>query len=499
MIRLSFPTIKLKSLIRRVNLKVKDSPYKKEDLIVYGVTNKEGITITGNNSSEDLSNYIILKENQFAYNPYRINVGSLGLAPQGILGAVSPAYVVFETTSKLNALFLYHYLKSQLGINLIKWYGDRGGVRSALRYADLEQIDIPNLGANEQLNALEKLQALSEPIENLSNNLEKQLEKNNKLRESILHEAILGKLVPQDPKDEPASVLLEKIRSKRQKLIQEKKIKREKQLPPIMGKEIPFELPQGWEWVRLGEIIQFVGGFAFKSDSYVESSENQIIRLGNVRNNKLILNSNPVYIPDNLADENESYRIKEKDILVTMTGTRGKRDYFYTCLIDKSLADKKLYLNQRVGCLRCYEHLHVELVNLFLKSNPILDMVFETETGTANQGNIGSGAISSKIIFPLPPLNEQKRIVKKAEKLLAFYDKLEENRTQSKREVEILMQSVIQEAVSQSEKKDKVVELPLGNSNDIEEWEIAARSDGEIDIDTKVKIKNRVTELLGKL
>lgn len=495
MIQLSFPTNKLKSFIRRVNLKVKDTSYKKEDLIVYGVTNKEGITITGNQASEDLSNYLILKENQFAYNPYRINVGSLGLAPQGVIGAVSPAYVVFETTSELNSMFLYYYLKSQLGINLIKWYGDRGGVRSALRYADLEQIDIPKLTLQEQLNALESIKTLSEYLDQLDENLEIQQEKIYRLRQSILQEAVQGKLVPQDSNDEPASILLEKIKSKKEQQLREKKIKKAHSLPLVKEEEIPYELPHGWEWVRLGEITEFVGGFAFKSDSYVEYSDNQIVRLGNVKNDKLLLNSNPAYIPDDIASVNEPYRIKEKDILVTMTGTRGKRDYFYTCLIDESLSNKKLYLNQRVGCLRCFENLHADLICLFLKSNVVLDMIFETETGTANQGNIGASSISSKIIFPLPPYNEQKRIVERVDQLMTLCDELMRTVLLSKQESEMLVQAVMQEAFSTSERENNIIEFPNSTLNEIEnEWDMVARAN-EISPDTQAEIANLLIEI----
>src|SRR5690554_4430162 len=103
MIQLSFPTKKLKEYIKRANIKLKDTNYNQNDLTVYGVTNTEGITITGNQTSEDLGNYIVLKENQLAYNPYRVNVGSIGLAPKGLIGLVSPAYIVFETTEELSA------------------------------------------------------------------------------------------------------------------------------------------------------------------------------------------------------------------------------------------------------------------------------------------------------------------------------------------------------------------------------------------------------------
>jgi type I restriction enzyme S subunit len=80
------------------------------------------------------------------------------------------------------------------------------------------------------------------------------------LRKLILQEAVQGKLVEQDPNDEPAAVLLERIREEKERLIKEKKIKKEKPLPPITPDEIPYELPKGWEWVRLGEIVYSEGG-----------------------------------------------------------------------------------------------------------------------------------------------------------------------------------------------------------------------------------------------
>ncbi|MDQ0658578.1 restriction endonuclease subunit S [Paenibacillus sp. W2I17] len=350
---------------------------------------------------------------------------------------------------------------------------------------------------NELLKQIERFFSVRTCCEELENSMKLTESLILSLRQSILQEAVQGKLVPQDPNDEAASVLLEKIKAEKEQLIKEKKIKKEKSLPPITEDEIPYELPQGWEWVRLGEITQFVGGFAFKSNSYIEYSNNQIVRLGNVKNDKLLLDSNPVYIPEDIAREKELYRLKERDILVTMTGTRGKRDYFYTCLIETSHLNKKLFLNQRVGCLRSSENLYVKLINVFLKSSVILDFIFETETGTANQGNIGSGDISSKILFPLPPLNEQISIVEKVDQLMALCDELEQTIKQSKQESELLMNSVLQEAFNSTNVDYNVVEFPLVNSYDIEDWEIAARSDGDINSDTKAKIKNRVIELLG--
>ena len=86
------------------------------------------------------------------------------------------------------------------------------------------------------------------------------------LKNSILQLAIQGKLVPQDANDEPASVLLERIKAEKQKLINEKKIKKEKPLPEITEDEKPFEIPESWEWVRLGEIFSMQAGKSIKAD-----------------------------------------------------------------------------------------------------------------------------------------------------------------------------------------------------------------------------------------
>ena len=245
------------------------------------------------------------------------------------------------------------------------------------------------------------------------------------MQKSLTHAAIQGKLVGHDPSEGTGEDLYRQIQATKNKLVKEGIIKKEKPFADITEEEIPFDIPSSWKWVRLGELIKFQGGYAYKSTSYVPSSNNQVVRLGNVKTNNLLLDVKQVFIPDDIAASTEDYLIQADDILVTMTGTRKKRDYFFTLAISENdLSMRKLYLNQRVGCLRPIKGIDVSFLLFVLQSEVIKDLIFAKETGTANQGNIGSEDMKRCILIPLPPLAEQKRIVQKLEQILPLCEKL---------------------------------------------------------------------------
>ena len=271
------------------------------------------------------------------------------------------------------------------------------------------------------------------------------------LRQKILDLAIRGKLVPQDPNDEPASVLIERIRAEKLQMVKDGKLKpKDIKNDTIIFKgddnlhyekfsdgsvkciedEIPFEVPEGWAWTRIQNIAQFQGGFAYKSSKYVEKSNNIIIRIGNIKNNELNPQIITKYISNEYASETSSYKIRSNDILFTMTGTRGKRDYFYSCLVSlKELKDTRLYLNQRVGCLRIFniDYIFPKFFLIALQSRFVLDAIFKTETGNVSQGNIGSTA-TLNLLVPILPVNEQRRIIEKINLLFAFVKNIEKNK-----------------------------------------------------------------------
>ncbi len=243
------------------------------------------------------------------------------------------------------------------------------------------------------------------------------------LKQTILQLAVMGKLVPQDPNDEPASILLEKIAKEKAQLIKEGKFKKQKPLPEIGEDEKLFELPKGWEWVRLGALSILQGGFAYKSSAFSDSGNHQVIRMGNIRPDFLRLDEKPVYIPANLAEETSEYQIELNNILITMTGTKGKRDYLYSLIVrPEHFEPRKLYLNQRLCIIRGLL-IVPDFLNMVIKEDRLLDEIYAQSTGTANQANIGMVALNNWLL-PLPPIDEQHRIVAKVDKLMAIYDTL---------------------------------------------------------------------------
>lgn len=297
---------------------------------------------------------------------------------------------------------------------------------------------------------------------NLSTELSHQLTLVKKLRQQLLQDAVQGKLVAPSPleraggeADEPASELLKKIKAEKEKLIAEKnpstslRARKEKELPPIKPEEIPFEIPENWVWCRLGDLcIELLGGYAFDSTRYSKTeTQNQVIRLGNVKPNQLVLETTPVFINDDYAKEALRASLCEGDILITMTGTRAKKDYLFSlCLTESDLQTKNLFLNQRVGCFRFGLFIVNNYINIALKDDRLLNAVFESSTGAANQANIGISALKD-ILIPLPPVAEKNRIVQKLDELMQYCNELEESIKQSQTQNEKLLQQVLREAL----------------------------------------------------
>lgn len=231
-----------------------------------------------------------------------------------------------------------------------------------------------------------------------------------RLRELILTLAVQGNLVPQDPSDEPASVLLQNIRAEKDRLIAEGKIKRDKPLAEIADEEKPFELPRGWEWVRLGDVQSFTNGFAFKSTSFTDEGVG-VVRIGNVHHGE-ISEKGMVYLPFELSERvDPQFFIEPDDLVITMTGD---------VKLGFNKSQNRYLLNQRVGKIT---PILVDPSYLVFCLDLVAEKKIEEASGSVIP-NVSTGEINATP-FALPPLAEQSRIVTRVEELMQLCDALE--------------------------------------------------------------------------
>ncbi len=230
------------------------------------------------------------------------------------------------------------------------------------------------------------------------------------LRQAILQAAVQGKLVPQNPHDEPASVLLERMRAEKAKLIKEGKLKKEKPQPPITQDEIPYDLPNGWVWCRLGDIALTIGGFAFKSTSYTQDGA-RVVRISDFDECQFIDNK---IIRHPYIDSLSSFKILHGDILLAMTGGTVGKSLYVTSVPELML------LNQRVALIRSF--IMPEYVDINIKSPKIQNLIHTSKNSTND--NISMEDIR-EFCIPIPSVAEQQRIVAEVKELMAMCDELE--------------------------------------------------------------------------
>ena len=281
------------------------------------------------------------------------------------------------------------------------------------------------------------------------------------LKNSILQMAVQGKLVPQDPNDEPASVLLERIKAEKEALIKSGKIKKSKKSSEIfrgasrtlpyafceqIGKEIrdisdeiPFEIPESWEWVRLGSIVYSRGQMKPTSDfCYVDigSIDNKNQKLGNTEN---------IITPDK-APSRARKTIDIGDIIYSTV-----RPYLHNmCIIDKQFSLQPI-ASTGFATMTCYSGIFNKYLFYYLLAPDFDNYANDTE----NSKGVAYPAINDdrlyKALIPVAPLAEQKRIVAKIEELLPYIEKYEQAETKltalNKSFPEMLRKSILQEAV----------------------------------------------------
>ena len=259
------------------------------------------------------------------------------------------------------------------------------------------------------------------------------------LRQKILDLAIHGKLVPQDPNDEPASVLLERIRAEKERLIKEGKIKRPKKTKATSHKphyeNVPFEVPSSWVWTTVGEISQSI--LYGVSESAKSQGTYRLLRITDIQDNKV--NWDTVPFTDYENEKAEAYLLKDGDILFARTGATVGKSYLVN-----NLKEKAIYASYLIR-VQTNHYVLPAFVKYFFESGFYWEQVLGNSVGIG-QPNV-NGTILSNLELPIPPIMEQKRIVKELGEWLSIIDKIEESKGRIQKVISLAKSKVLDLAI----------------------------------------------------
>jgi type I restriction enzyme S subunit len=367
----------------------------------------------------------ILKAGQFVLSKIDAMYGAFGIAPDEVDGAIITGnFWAYDYDKNIVSIeWFNHFTNSPDFYDLCRRAST--GITHR-KYLDEDvflnyEVNLPDL--NEQENLVVSIDSIREKISSLENELTHQLTLLENLNQAILQEAVQGKLVPQDPKDEPASELLKRIKAEKATLRQAKgKGKKEKPLPPIKPEEIPFEIPENWVWCRLGEIISISSGDGLTSY--------QMDKSGNI----------PVYGGNGINGYHSKFNIDSKRIVIGRVGAY--------CGAVHITEDKGWVTDNAFIVSYSVENIDFNWLAFFLKALDLNKLSYK-----GNQPVI-SGARVYPLVVPLPPLFEQKRIVAEIEKQFALTKQLKEHIIANQQATEQLLKALLHQAFEVKEMEE---------------------------------------------
>ena len=380
-----------------------------------------------------IKNYIINKDD--LYLTIAGTIGNVGMVPDKFDGMNLTENAVKLTDIKINKYYLLHIICSNYIQNqFVDKTNKVAQPKLAIERILTTLFPLPPL--SEQQRIVDKLKEL-EPYINDYDKVYEKIEKLNtdfpdSLKKSILQEAVQGKLVPQDPNDEPASILIEKIRQEKEQLIKDKKIKKDKNESYIFRRdnshyekigteerciddEIPFDIPDSWEWTRLGTITEILRG---KGPKYADNTDFRILNQKCVRWGNIDTSFCKTVDKQWFESISKECLTTQKDILINSTGegTIGRSSAVTSDAINMPY-DSHVLLIRPYKCLNKYIEIFINGIEGQAQINR------SKGAKTTKQTELGVDK-TKNLLIPLPPLNEQQRIVDKVNQLLPQISKL---------------------------------------------------------------------------
>jgi type I restriction enzyme S subunit len=359
------------------------------------------------------------------------------------LGSILCA-IIPKDKSVLNAEYLFRFLNLNKDNELVARM--RGMANVTLPIKEIAKIEIPLPSLAEQLEFVEKYKLLEEDSYSIELEFQNQLSLVKQLRQAFLSEAMQGKLAltPSHSKSsvETGQQLLERIKAEKAQLIKDKKLKKEKELPPIKPEEIPFEIPKDWVWCRLGEVCYITSGSTPAQSAFVENGV-PYLKMYNLKNQKIDFFHKPQYIKEEVHNgQLKRCRAYSGDILMNIVGPPlGKIAIIPNHLPECNFNQAAVLIRPLISTMNLY---------IFWWLNEMSEINAIDTKGVAGQANI-SVTQAHNIKVPLPPLSTQNQIVSKLDELMKTCDDLEISIKQSQIQNEQLLQQVLKEALEVKE------------------------------------------------
>ena len=340
---------------------------------------------------------------------YGASLGKVFFAEYGAYN-VALAKVLFNFKSEDFILkkYLFYYFKSELYQNFVR--SNSRSAQAGFNKSDLNRLVFPVPPISEQKRIAAKIAQLFALLRKVESSTQQYAKLQTLLKSKVLDLAMRGKLVKQDPNDEPASELLKKIKAEKAELIKEKKIKKSKPLPPITDEEKPFDIPDSWEWVRLESVCDEIGDIDHKMPRKTINGQYLYISPKDFTKNGIDYDHAKRISEDDFKKLSQKFLPKKGDLIFPRYGTIG--------IIRKINTERPVLVSYSCCLIRSNKNMSNDFIQYELKSK-ITKKEIDKYVNRSTQPNVGLKSIKS-FLFPLPPLEEQKRIVSKIIELFSL-------------------------------------------------------------------------------
>lgn len=425
-------------------LKVRDNRFKPNDRAIADLKRIDKIDFSGEIFISDKpsnTDMILIKKGDLVISGINVEKGAMAVytGEEDIIATIHYSSYSFDE-NEIDIEFLKFFLKSVEFKNALKEQVP-GGIKTEIKPKHLLPIvvEIPT-DIKDQKEVVEILKSRNEKADAISTELTHQFLLVKKLRQQLLQDAVQGKLVEQNKKDEPASELLKKIKAEKEKLIADKKIKQGKIQEAEKQEELIFDIPKNWTWCTLDEISKNITDGTHQTPTYTKSGR-IFLSAQNIKPFKFIPEDHKFVSEEAYEDIIKNRKPERGDILIARVGA-GIGE---AAVINQDI-DFCFYVS--LGLVQPFkDYLNTDYLTLVINSPYGVKYAkgnISSKGGSA--GNFNLGRIRSFLI-PLPPLAEQHRIVQKLDELMQYCNELEASIKQSQEQNEKLLQQVLREAL----------------------------------------------------